>query len=124
MPTAKKRPDLYTSEEGAKIQEALKNINPSSLITLITDGGPENNLKTFLSELSLPLEHRKALIDIQYSNSLIEAHNKILKYNYLYRMDIPDGERLKTVLPKMIEDFNNRPHISLQGLTPNEAEKI
>ena len=24
MPTAKKRPDLYTSEEGAKIEEALK----------------------------------------------------------------------------------------------------
>lgn len=26
MPTAKKRPDLYTSAEGAKIEEALKNM--------------------------------------------------------------------------------------------------
>lgn len=26
MPTAKKRPDLYTSEEGAKVQAALKSM--------------------------------------------------------------------------------------------------
>ncbi len=51
-------------------------------ITLITDGGPENHLKQWLEDLSLPVQHRKALVDVHYSNSLIEAHNKILKYNY------------------------------------------
>jgi hypothetical protein len=69
------------------------------------------------------VEHRKALVDVHYSNSLIEAHNKILKYTYLYRMAIPDGDQLGIILPKIVDDFNNRPHISLGGLTPNEAEK-
>ncbi len=106
------------------VADALKKVNElNSPITLITDGGPENNLKSFLGNLSHPVELRKALVDVHYSNSLIEAHNKILKYNYLYRMDIHDGTHLNIVLLKIVDDFNNRPHISLDGLTPNEAEQ-
>jgi transposase InsO family protein len=60
---------------------------------------------------------------VHYSNSLIEAHNKIIKYNYLYRMDIPYGEHLQKIFPSIVDDYNNRPHVSLDGLTPNEAEQ-
>lgn len=108
----------------ASIVDALKKVKGvGSSIALITDGGPENNLKSFLRGLPYPLEHRKALVDVDYSNSLIEAHNKIIKYNYLYRMAVRDGAHLQNVLTRIVNDFNNRPHISLHGLTPNEAEQ-
>ena len=68
----------------ASIEEALQCvILANDSITLNTDGGPENNFKSFVG-LSYPIEHRKALVDVHFSNSLIEAHNKIIKYNYLY----------------------------------------
>ena len=87
---------------------------------LLTDGGPENApAVTGLTPLLRGrLVHHTALVDVLYSNSLIEAHNKILKYNYLYKMTIPDGAALQKVIPGIIDDFNNRPHISLDGLTP------
>ena len=52
---------------------------------------------------------------------MIEAHNKIIKYNYLYKAFIQNLADLEKVLPQFIKDFNNRPHTSLNGLTPNEA---
>ncbi len=117
-------PSVKVEFRRSTIEDALNKINGlNSFITLITDGGPENDLQSFLDELSQPVAHRKALIEVHYSNSLIEAHNKILKYNYLYRMIVADGDQLNSALPKIVEDFNNRPHISLRGLTPNEAEQ-
>jgi len=42
----------------------------------------------------------KTLIDIQCSNSLIEAHNKVIKYNYLYKMTFnDDGQCLNKLHP-------------------------
>jgi len=38
-------------------------------------------------------------------------------------MDIRDGDQLSTALLKSVDDFNNRPHISLDGRTPSEAEQ-
>ena len=55
------------------------------------------------------------------SNSLIEAHNKVLKYNYLYKMSVKDRGDLNKMMPWICNDFNNRPHISLNGSTPNES---
>jgi putative transposase len=108
----------------ATIEEALTHAGQSnSNTTLITDGGPENGLKDFLESLDRSVTHKVALVDVHYSNSLIEAHNKVLKYNYLYRIDIPDEHRLQKIFPAIVDDFNNRPHISLDGLTPNEAEQ-
>jgi putative transposase len=105
----------------ATIEEALAKVNndPQN-ITLITDGGPENKLKAFL-ESNPSIQQKIALVDVHYSNSLIEAHNKLIKYNYLYRMNVPDEHQLQKIFPTIVEDFNNRPHISLDGLTPNEA---
>ncbi len=103
------------------IGEALKSfIGSEEPIVIITDGGPENSLKEYLDSLSVPITHQKALLDIQCSNSLIEAHNKVIKYNYLYKMPLADGEELKRAMEWICDDFNNRPHISLNGLTPNE----
>ena len=71
------------------IGEALKNLEDEDQhIVLITGGGPENSFKEYLESLDAKVVHQKALVDIQCSNSLIEAHNKVLKYNYLYKMSV------------------------------------
>ncbi len=92
-------------------------------IVLITDGGPENSLQEYLDTLSVLITHRKALLDIQCSNAMVEAHNKVIKYNYLYKMPIANGTELKKSLAWIQNDFNDRPHISLKGLTPNECNE-
>jgi putative transposase len=92
-------------------------------VLLITDGGPENNLKIFLEELQLPMQHSIALVDVHYSNSIVEASNKTLKYNYLYKKGIQNGAQLHEAMAWSCEDFNDRPHISHQGLTPNEKQE-
>jgi putative transposase len=104
--------------------DALKKENVTSPpVLLITDGGPENNLKTFLQELQLPMQHRTALVDVHYSNSMIEASNKSVKYNYLYKKEIQNGVQLIEFMEWSSEDFNDRPHVSHRGLTPNERQK-
>ena len=95
---------------------------PVQKIDLIVDGGPENKnsaVKMLLE--SIPLKKLIAGVDVTYSNSLIEAVNKILKYRYLFRGPIPDLEHLATAVMKAIEDYNNRPHLALWGLTPNQG---
>jgi hypothetical protein len=38
-------------------------------------------------------------------------------------MDIRDRAKLNKAFHFVVSDFNNRPHVSLNGLTPNEAEQ-
>jgi putative transposase len=105
------------------INVALKFIHQDHpQITLITDGGPENKLQSFLDSLAHSVQHKRALVDVHYSNSLIEAFFKTGKYSYLYRMNIRDREDLNKAFEFIVQDYNERPHVSLHGLTPNEAE--
>ncbi len=98
------------------IQEALDAINTNSTIVLITDGGSENK---FLYPENV--NHQIALVDVHYSNSLIESHNKLIKYNYLYKMEITNRKQLEDALQFVVTDYNDRPHVSLLGRTPSEA---
>jgi len=59
---------------------------------------------------SIPLKKLIAGVDVSFSNSLIEAVNKILNYRYLFRGPIPDLEHLKSAVMNAIGDYNNRPH--------------
>ncbi|HYC83583.1 MAG TPA: DDE-type integrase/transposase/recombinase, partial [Chryseosolibacter sp.] len=103
------------------IVNALSELTTSTPVTLITDCGPENSLVELIRSVPMEINHQKALLDVHYSNSLIEAHNKLLKYNYLYNMTVRDPNHLNETLRWVIADYNNRPHVSLDGLTPNEA---
>ena len=90
---------------------------------LMTDDGSENfgPVQDFLLSAENPiLQHIVAQRDVEFSNSMIEAANKNLKYRFLYHRHIPDFNSLCQYLPKAIEDFNNRPHDVLCGLTPLE----
>jgi len=87
---------------------------------LMTDDGSENSFEgRQKSDLS---RHVIAQKDVHYSNSMIEAFNRILKYNYLYRRQIPDLPSLERAVHEAIHDYNTvRPHHSLKGLTPSQA---
>jgi hypothetical protein len=52
---------------------------------------------------------------------MIEAANKQLKYRFLYHHHIPDYDALVKYVAQSIEDYNNRPHYALHGLTPLEV---
>jgi len=52
---------------------------------------------------------------------MIEAVNKILKYRYIARTQLPDLDHLNETIAAAIEDNNDRPHYALKGLSPNQA---
>jgi putative transposase len=101
----------------------LNTNNINNDVHLIVDGGSENNnyiVDEYISTVSI-----KKLIaqkDIIFSNSLVESVNKIIKYRSLFLHNIPDINALKKHLDEFIPVYNDiRPHVSLNGLTPNEV---
>lgn len=95
-----------------------------SFCQLMTDDGGENfgPVQDFLLSAANPtLQHIVAQRDIEFSNSMIEAANKNLKYRFLYHKHISDFNSLCQYLPQAIDDYNNRPHDVLSGLTPLEV---
>ncbi len=95
-----------------------------SYCQLMTDDGSENygSVKDFIGSSENPtIQHIIAQKDIEYSNSMVEAAHKNLKYRFLYHKNIPDYKALCEYLPQAVEDYNNRPHAVLDGLTPLEV---
>ncbi|MBK3519982.1 integrase core domain-containing protein [Carboxylicivirga marina] len=108
------------------IKEAYKIVTSKQMkIQLILDGGPENNNKEvndFVLCEEVNISKLIALKDIPFSNSLIEAQNKLLKYQYLFKHQYSDINQLRKLLQVVITDYNfQRPHNVLKGLTPYEA---
>lgn len=89
----------------------------------MTDGGSENCnevVKTVTKQQNI--KHLIAQKDIRFSNSGIEALNKILKHQFLHHMAIITPAHLEKATVETIEIYNTiRPHGALQGYTPNEA---
>jgi putative transposase len=91
---------------------------------LITDSGVENFgvAGDYTRDARSPsIQHLVAQRDIVFSNSMIEAANKQLKYRFLYHQHIPNHEQLKQFVQQAVHDYNNRPHHNLDGLTPLEV---
>lgn len=90
---------------------------------LITDDGSENAgvVKEWVTAAFPSVQHLIAQRDIEFSNSMIEAANKQLKYQFLYHHHISDHEALVKYLQQAIEDFNHRPRDVIDGLTSIES---
>ena len=69
----------------------------------------------------LLLKKHIAQKDIRFSNSMVEAVNKRIKYDFLFRHQLLDFEHTQRFLEKAVEQYNNRPHSSLYGFTPLEV---
>jgi putative transposase len=108
------------------IKEAYnKYLKSDREITLITDCGPENVNSSMFYSINNETDRLNPIIalkDVPYSNSVMEAQDKLFKYRYLFRQVYNNIDDLRIVFGLGVFDYNNiRPHISLKGYTPYEA---
>ena len=119
---------IEKSNSGKAIRSLLQNayLKYKPLETMfLTDGGSENinaDVTSLINSWGNTIIHRIAQRDVIFSNSMIEAFNKVLKYQFLYPRNIGTGILLKKILAEAIPIYNNhRPQWSLQGNTPSEV---
>ena len=95
----------------------------NSSVQLVVDDGPENNgcVNDFLSIPGIQMKKIIAPLDIRQSNSMIEAANKRMKYDYLFTEQLLDFHATKTYLSRAIKSFNNKPLNVLSAYTPLEV---
>ncbi len=102
-------------------QACLENDLFNNETELIVDGGSEN--KGAVDGFILNHKNWKKLIaqkDIIFSNSIVEAVNKVIKYQYIFKRSFADFSDLSNNLGSFVEDYNNRPH-SVLKLSPNDV---
>jgi len=93
------------------------------LAVLLVDDGIENkgSVCTAIQKQDIKLKRLVAQKDIHFSNSMIEAVNKRIKYDFLFRQQLPDLDSTRRFLETAVKQYNNRPHSALFGLTPKEV---
>jgi hypothetical protein len=99
----------------------LDKINP--YIDLVCDGGSENKgiVENFVNGKAGNIQKLVAQTDIIFSNSMVEAVNKRMKYDFLFTTKLFNIEQTVKYLTYAVEQYNNKPHSALYGLTPIEA---
>ena len=102
----------------------LKNKN-NKPITFVTDAGVENvntTVQEFLNTTDQDIKHLIAQKDIPFSNSKIEAFNKIIKHQFLLPRNLENRKQLIHALAEDVPTYNTiRPQFSLEGNTPTET---
>ncbi|WP_281335985.1 hypothetical protein [Flavobacterium eburneipallidum] len=107
------------------LQEAYLKHKSKTFLTLVTDAGVENvnnTVQEFLSTTNPDIKHLIAQKDISFSNSSIEAFNKIIKHQFLLPRNLENRKQLINALAEDIPVYNTiRPQLALQGNTPKET---
>ena len=119
---------IKSSPSGIAIKELLRNAylkyKPDT-IQLLSDGGSEN-INTVVSDFTSSnyIKHIIAQKDVVFSNSMIEAINKVIKHQFLHPKEIPDRNKLEIILKETVSIYNTiRPQMSLHGNTPIQTFK-
>jgi len=91
--------------------------------TLLVDDGIENKgfVCNAIDNKELILTRLVAQKDVYFSNSMVEAVNKQMKYGFLFRTQLLDIEHTQRFLETAVAQYNNRPHSALYGFTPQEV---
>jgi len=107
------------------LNEAYNKYKPNEIITLLTDGGSENvnaTVSEYLNSTEVDIRHLIAQVDIKFSNSMVEAVNKVMKHQFLLPKQISSLKQLKTAVKQDVELYNEvRPQSILRGNTPRET---
>lgn len=118
------RIEISAQTRGDTLIEAYHNAFCNSTphtVELVVDGGPENR-PIPIDPVVISIKKLVAPQDIVFSNSMIEAANKQLKYRYLFTRNLYDLADTIHYLKQVVPEFNNiRPYGVLKGLTPNEV---
>lgn len=108
------------------LQEALKvafRNRPTEVPNVFVDGGFENineHVEKLIDEGTV--ERTIAQVDVNFSNSMVEALFKSLKNNYLYHRRINTLAELTEHVRFYFQQHNEViPHVSLNGATPKEV---
>lgn len=108
----------------AVLQEFGTDLKTTPSVDLIVDGGTENNNSTveeFIRNSQVDITKKIALKDIVQSDAMVEASNKILKYQYLFKEPQNNTDELEEHLVDAVYDFcKRRPHCMLGLYTPYE----
>ena len=90
--------------------------------TLIADSGVENRNRGVDALIDSGLLTRVlAMVDICFSNSLIEAWWRSLKHNWLFLHPMDSVARVRRLVAFYVEEHNERiPHGAFRGQTPDE----
>ena len=107
------------------LQEAYLKHKNETPITLVTDAGVENvnnTVQEFINTTNPDIKHLIAQKDIPFSNSRIEAFNKIIKHQFLLPQKLANRKQLENALAMDVQTYNNiRPQLSLQRNTPEQT---
>jgi len=99
------------------LREATMKYEPNE-ICFLTDGGSENvnsNVSNFLTSQPFLTKHIIAQKDVVFSNSMIEALNKVIKQQFLYPLHILSRNNLEKILAEIVQIYNyDRPQMHLQ----------
>jgi hypothetical protein len=89
---------------------------------VVADSGIENVNNAVDSILeSAKLRRVLALVEVTYSNSIIEAWWRSLKHQWLYLNTLDTMTRLETLIAFFVESHNvQMPHSAFRGQTPDE----
>jgi transposase InsO family protein len=102
---------------------ALRQALPNELKYLISD-----NAKIFIAKAMEEFLKEKAVVHVKITpgrantNGIAERFVRSLK-EMLKIQEWKNIEELKILLSTLIEEYNNRPHQGLNGLSPNEYER-
>jgi transposase InsO family protein len=112
-------------DAGSSVQvlvEAGESIDPDLTPKLLADAGTENRNAAVdhLIEAGL-LERVLAMVDINFSNSLIEAWWRVLKHNWLFLHPLNSVAKVRSLVEFYVEEHNSSiPHSAFKGQTPDE----
>jgi len=111
----------YTFENLKEVYDA-NNINDNDVeIDFMVDDGSENKAEVDTFIKNSKINKVVAQKDVIFSNSMIEAVNKRIKYDFLFPTEIKDFKQTVKQLETAVEEYNNKPYFPLHGLTPNEV---
>ncbi len=120
---------VMDSPSGLTIKNLLQNAyfqyNPPNKVNFLTDGGTENvnhTVKKFLNLDDVNILQLIAQKDIKFSNSQIEAFNKVLKHQFILPKNIANRQELDIILETDFYTYGHiRPQSALKGRTPHQA---
>jgi transposase InsO family protein len=89
----------------------------------MADGGIENyNQEVDHLEGQGLLRRVRALVDVRFSNSMIESWWHTLKHEWLYLHRLESTAAVRRYVAFYVEEYNGKiPHVAFQGQTPDEV---
>lgn len=112
---------LTPTTTAAILREAAANLGIAP--TLVTDSGVENlNGQVDALVNDGVINRVLALVEVAYSNSLIEAYWRSLKHEWLYLNAMDDVKALEKLVAFHVQQHNSvMPHSAFRGQTPDEV---